>query len=202
MVAEERINARHPDASNLVSCAVLRLLESHPSPRPLSILCIGTDRSTGDSLGPLVGTELRKDPRIHASVVGHLDCPLHATNLMDELVVLGRARPSPLVIAVDACLGRHDQIGTVVVGKGPLKPGAGVNKCLPPVGDVFVTGTVNVGGFMEYLVLQNTRLSLVFAMANVIARGLRAAVSEYAVRPPADYGLCSGAVPAGSTRTL
>ena len=41
------------------------------------------------------------------------------------------------------------------------KPGAGVNKDLPPVGDLYITGVVNVGGFMDYLVLQNTRLYLI-----------------------------------------
>ncbi|MNN53765.1 hypothetical protein D3C81_1685430 [compost metagenome] len=38
-----------------------------------------------------------------------------------------------------------------------------------------ITGIVNVGGFMEYLVLQNTRLSLVMNMADVIARGIHMA---------------------------
>jgi hypothetical protein len=35
-----------------------------------------------------------------------------------------------------------------------------------------IVGVVNVGGFMEYLVLQNTRLSLVMRMAEVISTGL------------------------------
>ncbi|MGB4008573.1 MAG: DUF1256 domain-containing protein, partial [Bacillota bacterium] len=35
-----------------------------------------------------------------------------------------------------------------------------------------ITGIVNVGGFMEYLVLQNTRLSLVIRMAEAIAGGI------------------------------
>lgn len=40
-------------------------------------------------------------------------------------------------------------------------------------------GIVNVGGFMEYFVLQNTRLSLVMRMAHVIADGLRMGVSQW-----------------------
>jgi len=40
-------------------------------------------------------------------------------------------------------------------------------------------GVVNVGGFMEYFVLQNTRLSLVMRMADVIAEGLRLALQEW-----------------------
>ena len=58
------------------------------------------------------------------------------------------------------------------VAEGPLKPGTGVNKDLPPIGDAHITGIVNVGGFMEYLVLQNTRLSLVIRMAEAIAGGI------------------------------
>lgn len=39
-----------------------------------------------------------------------------------------------------------------------------------------MTGIVNVGGFMEYFVLQNTRLSLVMNMANVIGDALHLAL--------------------------
>ena len=55
---------------------------------------------------------------------------------------------------------------------GALKPGAGVNKQLPPVGEVHVTGIVNVSGFMEFFVLQNTRLNLVMKMAQTMASGI------------------------------
>jgi len=43
---------------------------------------------------------------------------------------------------------------------------------LPPVGDMHITGIVNVGGFMEYFVLQNTRLSLVMKMSHIIAEAI------------------------------
>ncbi|MNE77605.1 hypothetical protein D3C80_1739330 [compost metagenome] len=36
------------------------------------------------------------------------------------------------------------------------------------MGDISIYGIVNVGGFMEYMVLQNTRLSLVMRMADEI----------------------------------
>ena len=44
-------------------------------------LCIGTDRSTGDSLGPLVGHKLRRRSLRGAAVIGTLDKPVHAMNL-------------------------------------------------------------------------------------------------------------------------
>ncbi|MGH2168427.1 DUF1256 domain-containing protein, partial [Enterococcus faecalis] len=48
----------------------------------------------------------------------------------------------------------------------------GVKKDLPPVGDIHITGIVNISGFMEFTVLQNTRLNLVLKMAKLIAAGI------------------------------
>jgi putative sporulation protein YyaC len=63
-------------------------------------------------------------------------------------------------------------VGVIQVLDGPVKPGAGVNKELPAVGDIHITGIVNVSGFMEFFVLQNTRLNLVMKMAKTIANGI------------------------------
>jgi len=54
-----------------------------------------------------------------------------------------------------------------------LSPGSGVNKNLPAIGHINITGIVNVGGFMEIMILQNTRLSVVMNMASLIANGLK-----------------------------
>jgi len=136
------------------------------------VMCIGTDRSTGDCLGPLVGTKLMENPLNPFIVMGTLDEPVHASNLADKLESLYKKNNNPFVIAVDACLGRLESVGFVSIGMGALRPGAGVNKNLPAVGQLHITGIVNVGGFMEYFVLQNTRLSVVMKMANIISRGL------------------------------
>ena len=80
---------------------------------------------------------------------------------------------NPFVIAIDACLGSMEHVGWIGIGDGPIKPGSGVNKELAPVGDMFVTGIVNFGGFMDFLVLQNTRLHIVMKIADLIATGIR-----------------------------
>lgn len=152
----------------------------------LVALCIGTDRSIGDALGPLVGSRLHGALPEGVTVLGTLDKPVHAGNLTDTLAWVARSFRRPLVLAVDACLGRAESVGYLTVGTGSLRPGAGVSKSLPPAGDVYLTGVVNVGGFMEYFVLQNTRLSLVMRMAQVAAagleEGLRALLARRALR--------------------
>ena len=144
-------------------------LFSSTQKRPAIILCIGTDRSTGDALGPLIGTHLSrlKLPQLH--VFGTLDDPVHATNLEQNIHTIQDSFLNPFVIAIDACLGRLDSIGCITLANGPLRPGAGVNKKLPEVGEAHITGIVNVGGFMEYMVLQNTRLNLVWRMSENIS---------------------------------
>lgn len=168
--------AHHIDDENLTykitKQLFLYLLAIDPQlERPIVVVNIGTDRSTGDSLGPLVGSFLKEKqhllPGIH--VYGTLDEPVHATNITKYMDIIMNAHSNPVVIAVDACLGQAKNVGNVNLGIGPVKPGAGVKKDLPCVGHLYLTGTVNVGGYLEYLVLQNTRLNLVMKLAKSIA---------------------------------
>ena len=169
---EQKFNIQQPYSRHELAAGIRSLLaEARAAERAVVILCIGTDRSTGDALGPLTGTRLRS-LHSHPHVYGTLDEPVHATNLPEALRQIAALTADPFVIAVDACLGRLENVGCVTLGRGPLRPGAAVNKDLPPVGDACITGIVNVGGFMEHLVLQSTRLNLVMKMADMIAWGL------------------------------
>lgn len=138
----------------------------------LLIVCIGSDRSTGDSLGPLVGSILQKTPLQNTIVLGTLSQPVHALNLPETREQLAKDYKTAAVLAIDACLGRKKNVGCLEIGKGGLYPGAAVKKSIPPIGDLFITGIVNAGGFMEELVLQNTRLGLVFPLAEFIGLGI------------------------------
>jgi len=163
------------EATTQISHRLHHYLSEPISSRDILIVCIGTDRSTGDSLGPLVGSRLRQLGFPQEYLFGTLDQPVHAMNLIEVLSNIRQQYQHPYIIAVDACLGQSSSVGHIQLGSGPVKPGAGVNKDLPPVGDIHLTGIVNVGGFMEYFVLQNTRLSIVFNMSEVIADAIFAA---------------------------
>jgi len=169
---ELKFNITEETARQEYAASVCDLLaEAVATRREIIILCIGTDRSTGDALGPLTGSRLRALYG-YPHVYGTLAEPIHATNLPDALRAIIHLVANPFIVAVDACLGRLENVGYVTVGRGPLRPGAAVNKDLPSVGDACITGIVNVGGFMEHLVLQSTRLNLVMTMADAIAQGL------------------------------
>jgi putative sporulation protein YyaC len=168
-----RVSVHDTDAKQRLTSFLGRLLrEIDPEQsRPLVLIAIGSDRLTGDSLGPLVGSRAQElAPGL--PIYGTLEEPVHAINLADTIKKINRKYRDPLVVAVDACLGQARNVGTVSIGRGALCPGTGVHKDLPPVGEVAISGVVNVGGFLEFLVLQNTRLCLVMQIADCIARAL------------------------------
>lgn len=165
------------DASNAISTLSRGLdsaLQSHKG-EDVVVVCVGTDRSTGDAFGPIIGSRLTRvlaNERIF--VYGTLENPVHAVNLkakLEDIQYFHRNRPH-VVLAVDACLGKFDHVGQIVLEEGPLRPGAGVNKELPEFGQYTLTGIVNVSGFMEYFVLQNTRLGIVMKMTDVVVHAL------------------------------
>lgn len=140
--------------------------------RPIVFICIGTDRSTGDSLGPLVGEKLKYIIQNEVYIYGNLKEPVHAKNLSLILDEINCKFNNPFIIAIDACLGDLDNVGKIYIDKKPLLPGIAVNKNLPPVGDISILGVVNISGSLEFMVLQNTRLYTVMTIADAISRGI------------------------------
>lgn len=175
---EQKFNVHQPTTMYDIANSVRDIArQAVAESKDIVILCIGTDRSTGDALGPLTGSKL-KTLNQHPHIFGTLDDPVHATNLTTMISYIQLNYNSPFIIAVDACLGKLESVGYVSLGYGPVKPGAAVNKELPSVGDAYITGIVNVGGFMEHMVLQSTRLNLVVKMADTIAHGLSFGLSS------------------------
>ncbi|MFA9465151.1 MAG: spore protease YyaC [Velocimicrobium sp.] len=141
------------------------------------LVCIGSDRATGDCLGPLVGYKLSKlcYPNLH--IYGTLASPVHAKNLSLILSKISGSYDNPFVIAVDASLGTASHVGYVTLGEGALSPGIGVDKELPSVGDIHITGIVNLSGMLNHMLLQTTRLDQVMSLADFICVGMRYAFS-------------------------
>ena len=153
----------------------LQMLEEemrHQKKTDILFLCIGTDRSTGDSLGPLIGYKLAACGLDNATIFGTLDSPVHAVNLETCMEQIRTRFPNAVVVAVDASVGAWDQVGYVTLGKGSLKPGLGVRKDLEAVGDLFITGIVGCVQNGDPLMLQSIRLSVVMRLADCISHSL------------------------------
>ena len=133
------------------------------------ILCVGTDRIIGDSLGPMVGTMLMKLARKQLPIYGTLDHTVNALNIHEKKTEIKKKHPHSVIIAVDASLGSYENIGSVYVRCGSLHPGAGVHKHLPGIGDIAITGITGTQSSQPYLALQTARLSTIHRMAETIS---------------------------------
>ncbi|MCH5252925.1 MAG: spore protease YyaC [Lachnospiraceae bacterium] len=155
--------------------------------KEIVLICIGSDRATGDCLGPIIGHKLRIHERRFRQkgfhVYGTLEKPIHAKNLETMVTFIQLYHPDALVIAIDASLGTAAHVGYVTLGEGSLCPGIGVDKNLPSVGDIFITGIVNLSGFGGQMLLQTTHLNLVMQLADFISLGIYRCLWESKFRP-------------------
>lgn len=157
-------DVQEPGAQWRMNDTLLRLLEETGKPRDtITVVCIGTDRSTGDSYGPLIGHMLSRLTLLHFRLYGTLEKPVHALSLPE--VLGGIDTEKTLVLAVDAGVGSAGLVGSVGISDAPVKPGSGLGKELPSVGDVSITGIVAMGGLAPFLMLQNAPLGKVYTMA-------------------------------------
>ena len=88
--------------------------------RPIIFLCIGTDRATGDSLGPLIGYKLKNLSQKNIYIYGSLEYPVHSVNLVDILNKIDSSFKNPFIIGIDASLGNVQQIGKIFIEDLPL----------------------------------------------------------------------------------
>jgi putative sporulation protein YyaC len=139
-------------------------------PAEPSFLCIGTDRSTGDALGPLTGSFLEEFG--FSRVIGTLKAPCDSNNISLRLNELLEAAEDHKMLAIDACLGQEEAIGWFLINKQPLQPGKALGKNLPSVGDASIKGVVNRKGPKVYTTLQHTSLYTVMEMAKQISTAI------------------------------
>ena len=125
----------------------------------------------GDSLGPIVGTLLRKK-NARPFIYGTLNFPITAKEVEYARTYLKQMHPNSVSIAVDAAIGDSNDIGLIKVREGGLKPGLGVEKELGTIGDVGIIGIVASKSIQNYNLFNATRLSLVYKMAERIADGI------------------------------
>lgn len=140
---------------------------------PPVIVCIGSDLSVGDSLGPVTGTKLKEKLQgQNVYVYGTLEKPITAHEVKYTNNFIRSTHPDSPVIAVDAAVGAAGDIGLIKVAKRGLKPGSGANKRLCKLGDVSIMGIVAEKSLFNYSLFSSTRLNMVYKMAEIIAEGL------------------------------
>ena len=149
------------------------------------VVGIGSNQINGDSLGPFVGTLLQHKFQAHLSVIGSLQFPLDATNLVNEYTKICLPQNS-FVIAIDSVLGSKNLFQSIVIKDGPILPGEGLGKQLPAIGHCSIMGVVLEKDVQEQSTLFHTNLHLIYTMTTNIAKGISLAVRQF-FQYPSNY---------------
>ena len=112
------VDSQKDNSSQEIAFLLKKCILHHPGNwSELIFLCIGSDRVTGDCLGPYIGHQLLDHLRTDYSdtqgiyVYGTLKDPVHALNLVKISRQIRTLHPEGLVIAVDASLGQKKAPG-------------------------------------------------------------------------------------------
>jgi putative sporulation protein YyaC len=157
---------------SLYAALVAGLSAIEPDPM---FICIGSDRHLLDCFGPLTGTMLKvQSPGL--LLCGSLEKPVHAQNLLHGLKEARQLYGSRMIVAIDASAGKEEEIGLLRIKQGGLVPGKALAKNLPTVGQLAITGVVDVslsqGGMRKP---RHPGLALVYNMAALLS----SAISEW-----------------------
>ena len=159
-------NSLKRDNSNEIAKTINLLYDTD---KPV-IVCVGSDLVVGDSLGPIVGTKLNEKLNGKAFVYGTLLSPVTAKEIPVIQSEIKKLHPFSKILVVDAAIGIKDEIGYIKIANQGIKPGLGVDKDLPFIGDVCVIGIVS--NKKENNFNYTTRFSLIYSLVNDIVSGL------------------------------
>lgn len=145
----------------------------------LVFLCIGTDRMTGDSFGPLVGTKLQEQLGqyniFNINIYGTLKENICYTNIQEVLEQIKTRHQNACIVVIDAALSREEKVGKIFVEKGKMILGKGLHKPKIEVGDISIKAVVGKNYKLpkyNFTSLQNISLNVVIKLADIVVEGI------------------------------
>ncbi len=123
-------------------------------PKPV-IVCIGTDKISGDALGPLVGDFLVEIYDIDAFVYGKSRSNVNGVNFSAYHAHIQSHHSDSMIIAIDSCLGIKADVGKIKVTASGVRAGGALGKNNQRIGDIGILAVVGEYGQDNFNILRN-----------------------------------------------
>jgi len=166
----------HIDDLNVHAAITMFLLknikEAMKLEKDIFICAYAIDKNIGDSVGPLVGYKIRNMNQNKMIVCGSLENTFQALNIETVHNTISNSFDNLYIIAIDACLGDYRDIGKILLKYGSVRPGAGVNKKIPPVGDISIKAIVDDSDDYEFFPHKPMRLNFIMRFADIISEAI------------------------------
>lgn len=177
----ENINLKEKfieDFSNMFNKIILK-----KSRIEATFLCVGTDRMTGDSFGPLVGSKLidllQEYNFSNINIYGTLEKNLNYESINR---VINNINSEAIIIVIDAALSKKENIGKIFVSNKKTILGKGLDKNKIEIGDISIKSVVAKDYKIpkyNFKALQNISLNGVITLANIVAEGICEVIKSY-----------------------
>ncbi|MDR1905547.1 MAG: spore protease YyaC [Clostridiales bacterium] len=143
------------------------------------IMCIGSDRVTGDLLGPAVGKMLIENFNLKAYVYGVTGRNINGENIDAYDAFLREVHRDSRIIAVDACLGGENEVGKIKVSRCGVGAGFAVRGGKKRYGDVGIVGIVAKNDKDNIMQLMSVEYDFVEKLSRRIAEYINANLTEF-----------------------
>lgn len=163
-----------------ISNKIIKLIDKQNIRNPnLTFICVGTDRVSGDSIGPIVGSNLIKyieENNIkNINVIGNLKDNFNNANI-------SKLNNKDITIVIDSAISNTYDVGDIVIDEKNIKIrealddskeiNSNINiKCI--VGRNFKDSAAN------FLMLQNVKLGIVLNIAEELSNNLYDVIENY-----------------------
>lgn len=144
------------------------------------IVCIGTTKVIGDSLGPFTGDYLKDVFKVRAFVYGDSRRSVTASNFSEYKRYIEKTHLGSPVIALDACLGREEEIGKIKLSDRGVLAGGALGKSLGRIGDLGLLSIVGVAGDDNLAALTEADEGLVRELAKKTALKAMSLIEKFA----------------------
>lgn len=110
------------------------------------IVCIGTNKISGDALGPLVGDFLVEIYDIDAYVYGKSGGNVNGVNFSAYYAHIQSHHADSIIVAIDSCLGAKADVGKIKVTSAGVRAGGALGKNNQRIGDIGILAVVGEYG--------------------------------------------------------
>lgn len=137
-------------------------------------LCIGTSKVTGDSVGPRVGSLLKKKVN-NVEVIGDLENNLGYEDINEKIYEIKKMGERNSLIVIDSALYKTECIGKIFIQNRGLQYGSCLKKTNKIIGDISIKAVVGNdfnNRIKNYKSLKRVSNEMAEELANIISSGI------------------------------
>ena len=164
------------------------ILKQNKQNKNLIILCIGTNKVIGDSIGPIVGTNLKNDLKINMKfkdefyiknkkikIIGDMCNNISYNNIKENIEKIDTIGEKNFIIVIDSALSSENNIGKIFIHNRGLKYAESLKRSNEIIGDMSIKAVVGKNTqnrFKNFKILKNISSQRVITMSNIVSKGI------------------------------